>query len=503
MITYYMAGSRRLAADGAIAAALLFGFFTVGVFSCHDTTLGIALIGALVCLVVYLTNRAQMAWFALFFAFASLPENLHVGADFGVVTIYLYQVATVLAAIYFLRSIARLRRSDYMLPGIFFVTTVCFAVVGFAAGNPKDAVVREFLILFELSSGFVLAMLIIDAGHVKAITRAIAATLWFSAGMLVAGSFHLVRLAGRAEEELEKGVGTAETTRFVTNSQTAALVVLTALVAASIAGRVQPATYLVLAPPALVIALLSFARHMLLLIGVAVVVAVVSNLGWPTLRRAVVSTVAGAATLAVAITGSLLLLKHSGAGTWLGDQFTAFNNRVLHGLSNSRFAIDPSILARKEEDAKLSHAIGQAPMFGHGLGYPYQLAFGEPGSFTETLGTTYAHNFYLWWLAKAGVVGMLAFALFALTPVLRGLFSASVPAKIAAAVSVAILVDCTVDPVPENACDATVLGLALGAALQFAVAARRGRRQDKQDDTDQPAGASGVPSLPATTGAPV
>jgi hypothetical protein len=502
VITYYVAGRRRLVADGTIAGALLFGFFTVGVFSCRDTAMGIGLIGSLVCLVVYLTNRAQMAWFALFFTFASLPADWHVGADIGVVTIYLYQVATVLAAIYFLRSIARLRRSDYILPGVFLATVVCFAVVGFAAGNPADIVLREFLVLCEVVSGFVLAMLIIEGGHIKAAVRAIAATLWFSAGMLVAGSFHLVRLAGRAQEELEKGIGTGEATRFVTNSQTPALVVLTALVAASIAGRVRPATYLVLAPPALVIALLSFARHILVLIGVAAIVAFITSPGWPTLRRAVVSTVVSAAILAVTIPGSLVLLKHSGPGVWLGDQLTAFDKRVLHGVSSNRMAMDPSVLARKAENVFLRHAIGEAPVFGHGLGYPYQLAFGEPGSFEETLGTTYAHNFYLWWLAKAGVVGMLAFALFALTPALRGLLSASVPAKVAAAVIVAALVNCTVDPIPEDPCDATVLGLALGAALQFAVAARRGRHQDNQDDTARPASASDVPLLPATTGTP-
>ena len=69
------------------------------------------------------------------------------------------------------------------------------------------------------------------------------------------------------------------------------------------------------------------------------------------------------------------------------------------------------------------------------LGYAYQLPFGKAGTFTATLGTTYAHNFYLWWLAKAGAVGMASFAVFALTPVVRGIRSASAEAKISAAVS--------------------------------------------------------------------
>jgi hypothetical protein len=477
MNVYYVPGRRRFAVAGAVAVAFLFGCFSIGVFSCRDTTLGEVLICLLFCLVVYLTKPQRMVWFALFLAFASLPESLHIGKDFGVVTIYLYQVALALAAIYLLMPATNVRWSAYLLPAMFLATIAGYAVVGIAVGNPIDRVLREFLILLELVGGFVLAMLIIDAGYVKETMRAIAVTLWFSAGMLVAASFHVIVLAGRTEH-LEKGLGAAEATRLVTNSQNPAIAVLTALVAAQIVGRVRPATYLMLAPPSLVIALLAFARHTLLLMGVAAAIALLASPGWQAMRRTAMASVIAAAILAVTVSGSLLLLKHSPAGSWLGDQFTAFNNRVLHNVSGSKFAMDPSILSRQAENAKLSRAIGQAPVFGHGLGYPYQLPFGDRDSFSATLGTTYAHNFYLWWLAKAGAIGMAAFSLFTFIPIVRGLFSASAPAKIAAALSVALLVNCTVDPIPEDPGDALVLGLALGAALQFAVISRRAQRVD-------------------------
>ncbi len=488
MITHYVAGRRRFAIAGTSAAVFLSGCFTVGVFSCRDTTMGQMLICLLFCVVVYVTKPQWMVWFALFSAFASLPESLHIGKDLGVVTIYLYQVAIVLAAIYILKPVSRLRRSSYILPGMFLALMVCCAVVGFAAGNPIDRVLREFSILFELVSGYVLAMLIIDAGYAKQTVRVIGVTLWFSAGMLVAASFHLVVLAGRTEN-LEKGMGAAEATRLVTNTQNMAIAVLTALVAAQIVGRVKPAMYFMLAPPALVITLLAFARHTLLLMAVAGVVALLASPGWPALRRTAIASMTSAAILAAAVSGSLFLLTHSSAGAWLGDQFTAFNNRVLHNVSSSRFAVDPSILARQAENTNLRRAIEDAPVFGHGLGYPYQLPFGKPDSFSATLGTTYAHNFYLWWLVKAGAVGMTAFLLFALTPIVRGLLSSSAPAKTAAALAVALLVNCTVDPIPEDPADALVLGLALGAALQFAVVKRRARRED---NTIQPASPSGV-----------
>ncbi len=486
MSTYYLLGRQRFAVDVATATALLFGCFTLGMLSCRDVTPGIALIGALFCLVVYLSKPQTMAWLALFLAFASLPDSLHIGEDFGVVTIYLYQVATVLAAVYFLLPVSRVRRSAYVLPAMFLAAMVCFAVVGFLAGNHMDRVLREFIILFELVSGFVLAMLIVDAGFVKEAMRAIAVTLWFSAGMLVAASFHLVVLAGRTEG-VEKGLGAAEATRLITNTQNAAIAVLTALVAAPIVGRVKPATYLMLGPPALVIALLAFARHTLLLMGVAGVVALVSSLGWQSIRRTTMATTIGAVIFGVTIPGSLLLLKHSPAGAWLGDQFTTFNNRVLNNISSNRFVMDPSIQSRLAENANLRHAIGEAPVFGHGLGFAYQLPSGKADSFEATLGTTYAHNFYLWWLAKAGVVGMTAFALFALVPIVRGLLSGSAPAKIAAALSVALLANCAVDPIPED--PSRRLGAGPGAGSDAAIRRSGPPRtaQRRRDATREPA----------------
>ena len=68
---------------------------------------------------------------------------------------------------------------------------------------------------------------------------------------------------------------------------------------------------------------------------------------------------------------------------------------------------------------------------------------------------------------------MAAFALFALTPLIRALRCATAPAKISAAVCVSLLVVCTVTPLPEGY-GALTLGLALGSAMAFA---SRGRTE--------------------------
>ena len=53
-----------------------------------------------------------------------------------------------------------------------------------------------------------------------------------------------------------------------------------------------------------------------------------------------------------------------------------------------------------------------------------------------TLGTTYAHNFHLLLLVKAGIVGMTAFALFVLAPIVIAMRSSSDIARSAAALAV-------------------------------------------------------------------
>ena len=491
-------------------AAFLFACFLFGALSVRNSR-GLALIGVMFCVAVYRIKPQLMVWFALFPAFAALPAGLHTGMVFGPVTVWGYHVAMLLAICYLI-PIARPPASAYLLPGLFLFIVVYFAVIGFVTGHDTKVLIDETTCLLEVIGGFVLGMLVVYCDYVKGAMHAIAVTLWFSAGMVVAGSLHAVQLAGRTESMRGAGGGCAgmaqcagaQAFRVITNADQPAMAVLAALVAASIVGRVRPGTYLMLGLPALAITLLAFARNTLLQIAVAAVVAFVAGLGWSAVRQTAVFTAVGAVLLAVVVPGSLFLLQHSSAGDWLGDQFTGFNNRVLGGVSSEALAVDDSALARLAEDANLNRAIAEAPVFGHGLGYAYQQPFGRTGSFTATIGTTYAHNFYLWWLAKAGAVGMAAFALFALTPLIRALRCATPGAKISAAVCVSLLVVCTVTPLPEGYGAAT-LGLALGAAMAFASRGRTERLSAEQTLTltgpEQTPTPTGAEQTPTPTGA--
>jgi hypothetical protein len=457
--------------SGALLTAFLAGCFLFGLFSVR-TLHGIVLVGAMFCVVVYWIKPQLMVWVALFLTFASLTEGMYVAKVIGPVPIYAYFLALLLA-IGYLIPIGRPRFAAYLLPGMFVLTVATFAVAGATTGHDATVVVREATFLVEMVLGFVLALLIVRTDYVKESAHALAVTLWFSAVMIVAGSFGAVQLVGRTES-LQESTGAEEATRLITASETPATAVLAALVAAQIAGRVRPAMHLTLGVPALVIVLLSFSREALISVGVAAAIAFAASLSWSGLRRTARLIAISAAVFTAMVPGALFLLQHSSTGSWLGDQFTAFNHRVFGGVSTSALAVDQSTLDRLAENRNLNHAIAEAPVFGHGLGYPYQLPWWyDDAPLGVTLQTTYSHNFYLWWLCKAGAVGMAAFAVFALTPIIRALRCASVPAKVGAAVSAGLLAACFVAPLPEEASESATLGVALGSAMAFANPRRR------------------------------
>lgn len=479
----YLRARHRLAVDGALLSMFVFGCFVFGVLSVRRTTEGVLLTAALFCVVVYWVKPEGMVGVTLFGAFAALPEGLHVGKVFGPLTIYAYHLAAVLAICYLIRS-ARPRSSDFLLPGILVLAVVSATLTGFATGHADLVVTRESTTMFEMVIGYMLALVVVYAGHVKSSIRVMIVILWFSAGMAIVSSLYAIRLAGRAES-LEGTTGAGQAVRIILTTQTPATAVLSGLVAAPIVGRVKPMMYLALGPPAVSISLLSFSRNTLISMGVAAGVALLGSLSWAALRRTVAAAAVGTAIVGVTVPGLLFLLQRSKTGAWLSDQFVAFNQRVLGGVSSSALAVDDSAQERLREINLLKETIARAPVFGHGLGYVYQPPTGDD-EFHRYLYPAYSHNFYLWWLAKAGVVGMAAFALFALTPVILALRCASAPAKISAAVAAGLLAISAVWPLPEMPMDALGMGLALGTAMGYAGLRRRSEDADQVDVAPEP-----------------
>lgn len=480
----YLRARHRLAVEGTLLAMFVFGCFVFGVLSVRRTTEGVLLTAALFCVVVYWVKPEGMVAVTLFGAFAALPEGLHVGKVIGPVTIYAYHVAAVLAICYLIPSV-RPRAYDFVLPGILVLTVVWSTITGFETGHADLVVMRESTTMLEMAIGFVLALFVVYGGHIKFSIRVMIVILWFSAGMAIVSSLFAIRLAGRAES-LEGATGAGQAVRIILSTQTPATAILSGLVAAPIIGRVSPAMYLALGPPALSISLLSFSRNTLISMGVAAGVALLGSLSWAALRRTITTAVAGLALIAVTVPGSLFLLQRSKTGAWLSDQYAAFNQRVLGGVTSSALAVDDSALERLREINLLKETIARAPVFGHGLGYVYQPPTGDD-EFHLYLYPAYSHNFYLWWLAKAGAVGMAVFAIFALTPVILALRCAPAAAKISAAVAAGLLAISAVWPLPEMPMDALGIGLALGAAMGYAGLRRRSGDGTQADVNPAPA----------------
>ena len=336
------------------------------------------MIAALFCVVVYWVKPEGMVAVTLFGAFAALPQGLHIGKVFGPVVINAYHLTAVLAICYLIPA-ARLRFSDYVLPGIFTLAVVFATVLGFETGSDPKVVIREATTMLEMVVGFVMALFIVYGGYLAWTIRVTVVILWFSAGLAIVSSLHAIRLAGRAES-LAGATGAGQALRIILTTQSPATAVLSALVAGGIMGRVSRATFFALGPPALIISLLSFSRNTLISMAVAAAVALLASWGWPALRRLASITAISGVFMAVTIPGSLFFCRRSEAGAWLGDQFSAFNQRVLGGVSSSALEVDESTLERLREDALLNAEIARAPMFGHGLGYAYQQPNGTTSS---------------------------------------------------------------------------------------------------------------------------
>lgn len=483
----YLRYRQRLVLAAVVVGIFLFGCFAFGVASVRDPYEGVVLVGAMFALVVYWARPEAMVWIALFYTFGALPIGLYVGKVVGPTTIYVWHVV-MLVAILYLIQLVRPRFSDYVPPAMFVLTVLFFTAVGFADGHSAEAILHEVASLFEMVAGYLLALLIVYGDYIKGATQTLVLTLWFSAALAIVSSSVGLRLTGRFETIGESTTG-GSVTRLIIPTTAPAVAVLAALVAAQVLGRVRPATFFAVGVPALIISLLAFSRGTLIAIAVAGVVAFLAKPDWQALRRSATFAATSAAVLAVMVPGALFLLQRSQAGAWLGHQFAGFSYRVLGGVKASSLAVDDSTKYRLVENADLFREIAKAPVFGHGIGYAYRLSFGDEGSgndqfgfdsFTVLLGTTYAHNFYLWWLVKAGAVGMAAFAWFALRPAIRALRCASKRAKIAGAVSAGLLVLNIIGPNIEDTPDSVVFGMVLGSAMGFANMARR--RSDEPGD---------------------
>lgn len=452
-------------------SVILLGCFSFGYLAVRSPLIGIVLIGAIGCLLVYFTAPHWMVWIALFSAFATMIAGVPAGKLVAGTIVYVFEVLLLLA-IGFLILTQRNRTPISALPGIYLMFVLLAIITGILNGNERSWIIFEARNLVTMAAGFVLAELVVRNGLVAQAVKVMAALLWFSASMILANAFFNVQLratTGTVVSADGDQIAGGTIRRYFTETQAPAFAVLVVLVVVSVIVRVRSRDWLMLGVPALVIMFFSFTRFSFFGLFAAVIAA-----GLASARRTTFLRIAKITGISVAVVFLLTFLFQlspvSLSDGWLGQQLQAYATRIFGGLMLFLEGADTSYGARRAENANLWIAIRDAPLFGHGFGYAYQPPFGPPGRFAATFGPYYGHNFYLWLLAKAGIVGLVGFALFALVPIIRALHTQSVEAKASAIVALIVLAVSVVGPAGESGPGALVLGIALGAAMAFSSA---------------------------------
>lgn len=460
---------------GFFSAAVLAVCFMCGALTVRSPLMGVTLVGVFLCLVVYVVQAHWMVWIALFAAYATLPAGVPKGKLIGGTIIYAYEIFFFLAILYLTLS-RRERFPVFVLPWVYLLAVVPTAVTGYVNGHETAWIIAEFRPFVMLAAGFTLAELVIRCGIAALAARVISIILWVSALMVVAASFGLVKLqSGERGLVGADGSGIGEgLRRFFTPTQTPALAILVVLVVVAVQGGFKARDWLLLGSPAAILLFFTFTRYSFAAVLAAFVLASLMSPSQATIVRG--TKIVGSALLSIAGLGLLLRIA---SPAWVGQQFDAWVTRVIGGLTLG--SADTSFAARLGENANLWVAIREAPFFGHGLGYPYQAPFGPPDSFSATFGPYYAHNFYLWLLAKAGIVGLLAFVAFVAIPIVTAVRAGTVEARASAVVALVILAVSVVSPAGEDSLGAACLGAALGAALTY------GRQPEKSASANQPA----------------
>jgi O-antigen ligase len=181
--------------------------------------------------------------------------------------------------------------------------------------------------------------------------------------------------------------------------------------------------------------------------------------------RSLLKIVAFVGIAAVSVSGVVGVIMASPAAGWLQLQLAGFQTRVLGGLTSVAFQTDTSILYRASEARYLLDAFARSPLVGNGLGYAYQPPQGPAGTFWGDQAPYYAHDFYLWLLAKVGLVGATLFLCLVIVPLFRRIRTSSSLRLVFTSGSVALLSVSVVAPMPLGTNSSIAIGVVLGLAF--------------------------------------
>jgi hypothetical protein len=344
---------------------------------------------------------------------------------------------------------------------------VFWVVLGLANGHDPVRVLVDTRLFAYLCLAMFVAASVAGTAVVNHAIRIVPAVLWISAGTTVAASALGFGIAGMQIGAAGSLDGSESAERLISPATYASVAVLCAVLALWLTGKKSLRDTLVFSAPALTMVFLSFTRNAVISIAVACLFAVISSHDFRAVRRVAVLGLIVSGLIFLISVGEPVLRQVGGLG-WALNQFDAFSGRVLGGINGSALASDGSAQFRfDQENVYLVPEIFRSPVFGHGYGYAYKPL--ETGRFVTDKGEAlryYAHNFYLWILVKAGVVGFLLFAFSVIAPVLMRMNARSTAAQLAAGSAAAgLLAASFVAPMPLGAPTSVVLGLVVGLCL--------------------------------------
>ena len=401
----------------------------------------------------------------IFVTCAALPEWVPQKVDVGGLSFQFYELLLLAAATWALVQPATVSVVKYVAPFMMLcVVTAAWSLT--IAGANFGKMGSDVRWPFYTALSMYVAAKVVGTAHQALCMRAALVTVWFSAIMVVVASATDMQLVGRSEAASLAVYGGDIATRFLTPATFLAVVIVAVCVACIISGNspgFRVYTWLV---PSAVLMVLSFSRNHLLGLATAIVFALLAFRS----ARSVVATVrAGVVVVAVAVAlqmGAGNVFAALPAARYVATQAHGYVERVVNGLTPESRAIDPSVIYRRKENALLTAAISESPVIGHGFGYAYKAPSGPAGSFFRESAPYYAHNFYLWFLLKAGWLGMVLFAWMAFVPLVRVLFKPVSTVQVAVASAAAGLLAISVfAPIPNDSPGAALLGAVLGVVV--------------------------------------
>lgn len=451
--------------------------FALAALATKTPAMAIALALVVVFGIVFTKHPDLLIPATLVAAFTSVPDFVPTTAAFGGVVFRIYEPLLLISAVY---VAGKYRGFEYRVRGFPLAAAIVLVgvIIGTLNSNPLFRVFTDVRPIVYLLLGYFVAYKTVRAGLLGPIARAAGYILWVSAAVTVLASLSGF---GISNMQSEAAGSTDEVTRLIGPATYLAVAVLCGTVALAVSGTASLRAMAIWWVPSIPIAGLTFSRNIL----IAMVLALAFSLAAARSVRAIGKSavlVASAAGVAVIVYSFVAVVPEIRAAGWLRRQADGYVARVLEGVGQDALAADASTQFRlQQENAYIIPKIAESPFWGHGFGYAYK-PINTGRSFSEKSENLqyYAHNFYLWFSVKVGILALLILVIAVVAALVIAarqngfiLFSAGATVGIAGISLVA--------PMPLGNPTAVLTGSLAGGLFGMISAGRHARRRDARE----------------------